>query len=552
MPSTIPAKITKILILGDGNFSFSLSLLSQLQSKDEFVFKENGYLAAGNDEKVAMKMDQAKMDQAEREAGSMSGSMSAASTRSSTYGPQNQTFHVTATSFDSKDQVIEKYRDSPVILEKIESRFASRGLCTVLHNVNAWELQSHFGDCKFDFIIWNHPHLGTEDFRLHSFLMAHFFNSCISVLNYQSNPGATVRLSLVQGQESRWDVFKQAEKNGLLLDDIRLFNELDWPGYVVKRNKHGGSFKNLHTKRHVRTVMKSCVYSWKFGGDVKAGMEVKSKYGSRQDIHEYLCHLFGEYFNSIFSQKSLLPAGVPSDLTPAKIELVPFSSSGVAGDSSSLTSSDGTVVKSGSVTLNARKLKRLVSVPVDFKCIHCNKQLSNPRSYNQHVHTVHELCKFGKDWAPDRPKNLACPKEGCSKMFADAEALQQHQINKHSSISASELPDALHSQDGDASHIQAEEEYGYFACHICGQACVDQPWGMELHLESLKPALGMNMHCPICLRRDATTAKGFIESRALIQHYKFCRARCAVLDQSDLCDDHDLDAVQTKLDGVRI
>jgi hypothetical protein len=47
----------------------------------------------------------------------------------------------------------------------------------VLHSINAWELPRHFPGLKLDVVAWNHPHLGVEDFRLHKFLMAHFFES---------------------------------------------------------------------------------------------------------------------------------------------------------------------------------------------------------------------------------------------------------------------------------------------------------------------------------------------------------------------------------------
>jgi hypothetical protein len=188
----------KLLILGDGNFSFSLAFANQIASRDDNILK---YLpSAATVEKVY------------------------------------------ATSFDSYKQLA-KYSDCYDILDKIKKH----DFMTVLHEINAWELSLHF-DEKFDLILWNHPHLGTEDFRLHSFLMAHFFSACTKVLK----PTGFVTLSLVQGQESRWKVTEQALKANLVLLDLYLFDEDLWPGYIVKRNKHGGSFKNLHTRRHTR------------------------------------------------------------------------------------------------------------------------------------------------------------------------------------------------------------------------------------------------------------------------------------------------------------
>ena len=57
-------------------------------------------------------------------------------------------------------------------------------LAQVLHSINAWELPRHFPETKLDVVAWNHPHLGVEDFRLHKFLMAHFFESLRSSLKH--------------------------------------------------------------------------------------------------------------------------------------------------------------------------------------------------------------------------------------------------------------------------------------------------------------------------------------------------------------------------------
>ncbi len=137
MPSFTLKKEFKILILGDGNFSFSHSLLSQLNSTNFAAVKTilKGLFCLES----PLELEEL----------------------------QEIAIHVTTTSFDSREQVLEKYGDSRAILEKIEKRFEANGTCKVLHNVNAWELKHHFGDSRFDLILWNHPHLGTEDFRLH-------------------------------------------------------------------------------------------------------------------------------------------------------------------------------------------------------------------------------------------------------------------------------------------------------------------------------------------------------------------------------------------------
>ncbi|KAJ3276722.1 hypothetical protein HDV01_002775 [Terramyces sp. JEL0728] len=408
------------LILGDGNFSFSLALAQLLKIPDSHAYSLFEF----------------------------------------SNKPKN--INLVCTSFDPHSELLDKYGDAEEILEKL-SHFKN---VQILHEINAWELSSHFSQ-KFDVIIWNHPHLGTEDFRLHQFLMAHFFHSAAQVLE----PESAVQISLVQGQEVRWNVHAQAQRSHLNIKSIELFNELLWPGYVVKRNKHGGSFKNVHTRRHVRTWMKSCVHTFGFGESVIP----------LENVHSLLESIFGDSFDSTFDQKPVVdPKG---DLTPAK--------------------------KS---TGRKKKLH-----PADLVCVHCKKELTSPRAYHQHVHMVHELQQFGENWVPNRPRNIKCSVTGCDKAFAEDVALKQHLISKHTQIDVMELPE---SPDAKYSTTKNDSDYDYVPCEVCGQSCIKQPWGEELHLESLKPALGLRMKCPLC-------PGVFIEQRALYQHFKFCKAKSA-------------------------
>ncbi|KAI8897373.1 hypothetical protein BC833DRAFT_527182 [Globomyces pollinis-pini] len=427
----------RILLLGDGNFSFSLALARHIQNNNEIAWN---YLGIANSIK-------------------------------------SNDIHIIATSFDSHKQLISKYDDAAIILSHLE-KFKN---VSVLHEVNAWELPLHFENIRFNAIsllVWNHPHLGTEDFRLHQFLMAHFFDSAVKVLKtdnvneFMDEP--FVRISLVQGQELRWNVHNQAGRTGLQTKSIELFNELLWPGYVVKRNKHGGSFKNAHTKRHVRTTMKSCVHTFSLNCLNPIPTE---------DIHPLLETLFGESFDSTFDMKPLIDA--VGDLTPQK------------------------------VNLHKKNRKQKPPAPADLKCIHCAKQLSSARAYHQHVHAIHEVLEYGSDWQ-NRPKTFICEK--CGKGFRDEEAIWQHSINRHTTIQPNELPttpDALYANETSNTN---DADYAYYPCEVCGQSCIKQEWGKELHLESLKPSIGLDMVCPLCPSR-------FIEQRALYQHFKFCRAK---------------------------
>ena len=127
---------------------------------------------------------------------------------------------------------------------------------------------------------------------------------------------------------------QQAAKASLCTKSIHLFNENIFEGYVVKRNKHGGSFKNIHTKRHVRTEMKSCFHTFGFGEGIPL-----------LEIQPMLEKMFGKTIVTCFDAKPIITLK-KSDLTPSK-----------------------------------RKIKQY---PPDYVCVHCQKQLSGPRSYSQH------------------------------------------------------------------------------------------------------------------------------------------------------------------------
>eukprot|EP00730_Choanoeca_flexa_P015311 TRINITY_DN7005_c0_g1_i2.p1 TRINITY_DN7005_c0_g1~~TRINITY_DN7005_c0_g1_i2.p1 ORF type:complete len:474 (+),score=80.45 TRINITY_DN7005_c0_g1_i2:2-1423(+) len=160
--------------------------------------------------------------------------------------------HVVATSFDSHTDLLIKYPEIEPILRDL-LQLQSKGHMTLLHGINAWQTDVHFPSIQFQHVVWNHPHLGLEDFRLHRFLMAHLFDS----LGNSVVAKGRVSVSLVEGQPERWDIVNQAGQKCFALTDRVPFCPKDWPGYETRRNRNAQSFQNRHTKRHTRSTMHS-------------------------------------------------------------------------------------------------------------------------------------------------------------------------------------------------------------------------------------------------------------------------------------------------------
>lgn len=263
---------------------------------------------------------------------------------------------------------------------------------------------------------------------------------------------------MVQGQETRWKLYENCTKNGLFIKDMIEFDETLFEGYIVKRNKHGGSFKNLHTKRHGDSAMISCEYML------------------TTTPNEFDFKMFNEQLNRIFgSGKGLTLKGL----------------------------------KNADLGME----RHLKDARNEYSCEFCLKLFPTNRSWKCHVYTVHILKKFGHNWEPNRVPMVKCSQ--CSKMLHDKEGLQQHFIAKHVAIDFEMLE-----IDSNNPINHTLSEYHYIPCNICGQSRLNTPDGYRIHMQSLLPCVELEMECPICKRNNKNIK--FIEFRALEQHFRFC------------------------------
>ena len=183
-------------------------------------------------------------------------------------------FQLMATTYDSYNDLIRKYPETKQIVAKL----LKLG-CKVKHSVDATSLDDSvllpaFSNCgaplppsslsSYSHIFFMHPHLGVEDCQLHGLFLAHFFHSCSNICNNGEfgvlGSYTQILLSLISGQAERWRLFKRIKKAGLKCIDTTSFKHEKFFGYEVKRTNTGKSFKNVPTKKHVKTTQKSFMY----------------------------------------------------------------------------------------------------------------------------------------------------------------------------------------------------------------------------------------------------------------------------------------------------
>lgn len=269
MSSSLSVKDATVLILGDGNFSFSLAYVKRFPS--HFV------VATSYDSSEAL---HAKYKEFER----ISSSLTSRKLRNRVVMLHN----VDATSIEStlrdaiseRDQEFMAYTEQAATEEiehatqlpsSAEDAGNGGGEKNVKISGKFWSLrelksrmeQRSGGGLRqlFDIVIFNFPHVGVEDVVVHRVLLAHYFTEAERVLKRvlpeskiieDVDPGTEeetdvkyageIRISMCNEQPENWQAVKQANGARLCLSEMVPFVETEWPGYEHKRHHINKSF----------------------------------------------------------------------------------------------------------------------------------------------------------------------------------------------------------------------------------------------------------------------------------------------------------------------
>ncbi|XP_038696878.1 uncharacterized protein At4g26485-like isoform X1 [Tripterygium wilfordii] len=156
--------------------------------------------------------------------------------------------NMVASSLDSQENITNKYSNGVENVRELEERG-----CLVLYGVDAKQMGRHYflKTQRFDRIVYNFPHVGFLfreasycQIQLNKRLIKGFLKNAKVLL--RENTGE-IHISHKEGDPyNKWDLVKKAEKIGLVLHEAVPFNKDDYPGYNNKRAQGSSSNDSFH------------------------------------------------------------------------------------------------------------------------------------------------------------------------------------------------------------------------------------------------------------------------------------------------------------------
>jgi len=158
--------------------------------------------------------------------------------------------NVYATCHDSEADLDKKYSDAAALRKELEDEFNATTLTSVdarrIHNIK--EFRGHFQR-----IIWNFPHMGGNDadveqsIRDHKALLIDFFKDAEKCLSEDED--AAIHVALKEGEPCKsWKIVQsfRAACPDMDLKEVRPFGFGAWPGYEFRRT---AGFDSRHSKK---------------------------------------------------------------------------------------------------------------------------------------------------------------------------------------------------------------------------------------------------------------------------------------------------------------
>ncbi|KAI4347221.1 hypothetical protein L6164_008051 [Bauhinia variegata] len=147
--------------------------------------------------------------------------------------------NMAATSLDSEDSILHNYSSGSTNLDELEELG-----CTIVHGVDAHTMSEHtfLKGNHFDRIIFNFPHAGFTlpehhwfQIELHQDLVRGFLGNAREILGENGEIHVTHKTSY---PFNKWEIEKLANEAGLCIVEKVPFYRWNYPGYINKRG-HG-------------------------------------------------------------------------------------------------------------------------------------------------------------------------------------------------------------------------------------------------------------------------------------------------------------------------
>jgi len=461
-PLILPRKNSeRWLILGDGDFTFSLDVARYLTSCH--------YVSGSTKEEAKEKNRRS-----------------------------NTSIHLFCTSLDSRDDLKSKYKDIDSILKRL-NEFQNRPLAfenvcsydnyqkqnkkkrsypsnekgdcarltiTIEHGVDALFITDRIKLFHPTRVIFNHPHLGTEDAILHKQFLCHLFHSFLESFSNHVSPIPSnyktrrlkVHIALAKRQRERWKCVEAAKRFDFELVNVTKFTSpLDRLQSRIDDPHRSAIHATYKTRRH----------------------QSGRSFGSRTSGSELCTFILNK---GLDNSKTATAKNNPEFLLPW-------------------------------IILNQEDLKH---TQLPYKCNICEKSFREKRSLKNHMKSLHSNITSALE--KERNTRLICKLCKEERVFSSEDALRAHNIAKHTGTCIEIKPDwMLKAKVPDSFEISPLT----FQCTLC-DASFATNIERDTHIQkkipmgdAVKKRKCKDFSCKFC-------QKQFKDKRAMLQHTNFC------------------------------